>query len=145
MTPFLRLYRALSGKTQREVAGEAGVSPAFVSQLETGRRDARPSTIGALAEAVFVEPDDLVRVPGPDEHPQGHEDELALGGPPPAAPRVGETVVLRRPTAAEEGTVKKIEYDDVTGRTRLLLDGEEFPFPVWTDLLYATRKEVKTP
>lgn len=56
----LREFRRLSVKTQSEVAVEAGVSAGFISQLESGRMEARPPHLEAIAAAVYVEPEDLI-------------------------------------------------------------------------------------
>ena len=59
-TPALREFRALSGKTQSEVAAETGVSAGFISQLESGRMEARPPHLEAIAQALYVEPENLI-------------------------------------------------------------------------------------
>jgi transcriptional regulator with XRE-family HTH domain len=49
----LRLRRAMS---QRKLAEAAGMSQRAIVDLETDRREPRPSTLGKLAEALGVEP-----------------------------------------------------------------------------------------
>ncbi len=60
-TPSLGTLRRLAGKTRREIAQKAGIGGGYVSHLETGRAAARERVVLALAEAVYVEPDDLLR------------------------------------------------------------------------------------
>ena len=57
----LRLERAL---TQRELCLLAGVSQDALSRLENERRPAHPSTIRRLAEALGVEPTELIKTEG---------------------------------------------------------------------------------
>jgi transcriptional regulator with XRE-family HTH domain len=54
----LRRERALS---QRALARESGVGLDTVNKLETGLRDALPTTLRKLAEALGVEPKDLMK------------------------------------------------------------------------------------
>jgi transcriptional regulator with XRE-family HTH domain len=54
----LRRERALS---QRDLARAAGVGLDAVNRIETGRRDALPSTVRKLAKALGVEPRDLMK------------------------------------------------------------------------------------
>jgi transcriptional regulator with XRE-family HTH domain len=55
----LRAIRQLRRLTLREVAGVAGVSESFVSQLERGRSNASVATLQRLADAVGIEISDL--------------------------------------------------------------------------------------
>ena len=54
----LRGERALS---QRDLSGITGIAHDSISQLETGKRDAQPRTIRKLAEALGVEPKELMK------------------------------------------------------------------------------------
>jgi len=54
----LRRDRALS---QRDLSGMTGIAHDSISQLETGKRDAQPRTIRKLAEALGVEPKELMK------------------------------------------------------------------------------------
>jgi transcriptional regulator with XRE-family HTH domain len=54
----LRLERMLS---QSELAKLAGMTQATVSDLERGERKAQPRTVRRLAEALGVEPKELVK------------------------------------------------------------------------------------
>ena len=60
----LRTLRRWRGKTQAELAGLAGLSPSFLSMVETGQRPLdRRSHIAALASALKVSESDLVGGP----------------------------------------------------------------------------------
>ena len=54
----LRRERALS---QRDLSRITGVAHDSISQLETGKREAQPKTIRKLAEALGVEPSELIK------------------------------------------------------------------------------------
>ena len=54
----LRREQALS---QRDLSGITGIAHDSISQLETGRRDAHPRTVRKLAEALGVEPKELMK------------------------------------------------------------------------------------
>jgi repressor LexA len=54
----LRRERALS---QRDLSRLTGIAHDSISQLETGKRDAQPRTIRNLAEALGVEPKELIK------------------------------------------------------------------------------------
>lgn len=56
----LAYWRKRAGKTQTEIAAAAGVSQAFVAQIEAGRRDGTVSVLARIAEALGVRIDDLV-------------------------------------------------------------------------------------
>ena len=53
----LRLRRAMS---QRKLAETAGMSQRAIVDLETDRREPRPSTLGKLANALRVEPSKFI-------------------------------------------------------------------------------------
>ncbi len=53
----LRLRRAMS---QRKLAEESGMSQRAIVDLETNRREPHPSTLGKIAEALKVNPGDLL-------------------------------------------------------------------------------------
>ena len=60
----LRTLRRWRGKSQVELAGLAGLSPSFLSMVETGQRPLdRRSHIAALASALKVSETDLVGGP----------------------------------------------------------------------------------
>ena len=54
----LRRGRAWS---QRDLARESGVSQDTIARLETGRREAQPRTLRRLADALRVEPRELMK------------------------------------------------------------------------------------
>jgi transcriptional regulator with XRE-family HTH domain len=53
-------WREYRGMSARELAGKAGITQAYLSQIETGKRDGTVSTIKKIAEALKVTIDDLV-------------------------------------------------------------------------------------
>src|SRR5215217_5804554 len=54
--PQLKLVREGQGWSQRDLAARSGVAPNTISQLERGERQAMPSTVRKLADALDVEP-----------------------------------------------------------------------------------------
>jgi transcriptional regulator with XRE-family HTH domain len=60
----LRLLRHAKGLSQDDLAYEAEVSRSYLSQLEKGTFYASLKIIGRLAEALKVEPAELLRLPG---------------------------------------------------------------------------------
>lgn len=50
----LQYIRKIKGISQKELAGQAGVSPGLVAQLELGKVNASLKTVGKLAEALGV-------------------------------------------------------------------------------------------
>lgn len=127
-TPSLRLYRLLAGKTQREVGEEAGVSHGFVGGLETGRLDARPSTIAALALAVYVEISDLLKEPSAVAQAPPGATEPAAGAD--ALPKVGQRVVQTVCGHATAGVVEERTTCAFTGLTYFRILADEFPYPL---------------
>ncbi len=62
----LRRIRRSRGKSQRVIAGLAGISTGYLSMLESGHRALdRQSLIVALADALEVAPSELTRLPTP--------------------------------------------------------------------------------
>ncbi len=59
----LRKERALS---QQDLERASGVAQHTISDLESGKRGARPSTLRKLADALNVEPRELIRTEGGD-------------------------------------------------------------------------------
>ena len=53
----MRLNRAMS---QRKLADAAGMSQRAIVDLEANRREPHPSTLGKLAEALGIEPRELL-------------------------------------------------------------------------------------
>ena len=56
----VRVWRRHRALTARELASRAGMSPAFLSEIETGRKEGSVSALKRLAEALHVDLDDLV-------------------------------------------------------------------------------------
>jgi transcriptional regulator with XRE-family HTH domain len=59
-TPRLRELRERVALSQEGLAKKSGVSRATIADLEAGKRPARPSTRRKLAEALGVEPAELM-------------------------------------------------------------------------------------
>jgi transcriptional regulator with XRE-family HTH domain len=59
----LRRLRNAKGLSQDDLAYEAGVSRSYLSQLEKGSFYASLKIIGRLAEALEVEPAELLKLP----------------------------------------------------------------------------------
>lgn len=60
----LRKERALS---QQDLERTSGVTQHTISDLESGKRGARPSTLRKLANALSVEPWELIKPEGDDD------------------------------------------------------------------------------
>jgi len=76
----LRTLRRWRGKSQVELAGLAGLSPSFLSMVETGQRPLdRRSHIAALANALKVSETDLVG--GPHLTPDPLQSDPHMGIP----------------------------------------------------------------
>jgi DNA-binding XRE family transcriptional regulator len=56
----IRVWREYRGLTQRQVAQSAGISTAYLSQLETGKRAGTTDVLAAIARVLNVSLDDLV-------------------------------------------------------------------------------------
>lgn len=54
------VYRSYRNMTQQELAAEAGINTAYLSQIETGRRTGSTKTVAAIARALDVAVDDLI-------------------------------------------------------------------------------------
>lgn len=59
----LREWRQRRALSQRDLAALAGMTQQSVTRIETGRQDARPSTIRKLAKALGVKPEELFSPP----------------------------------------------------------------------------------
>jgi transcriptional regulator with XRE-family HTH domain len=73
----IRKERMQAGLTQEELARQAGISPRYVSHLETGtRKDMRPKTYKRLRIALGLADERLRRIPPrPTEDPPPQERE----------------------------------------------------------------------
>lgn len=56
----IRVYRELRGLTARELAERTGISAAFLSEIETGKKDGGVATLKRIAKELKVTLDDLV-------------------------------------------------------------------------------------
>jgi transcriptional regulator with XRE-family HTH domain len=66
----LRRLRHANGLSQDDLAYEAEVSRSYLSQLEKGAYFASLKIIGRLAEALNVEPAELLKLPLPRKTPE---------------------------------------------------------------------------
>ncbi len=57
---LIRVWREHRGLTVKRLAERAGIAPAYLSQIETGKRDGTLSTIKKIADALDVSVDDIV-------------------------------------------------------------------------------------
>jgi transcriptional regulator with XRE-family HTH domain len=57
----LRQLRREQALSQRDLSGITGIAHDSISQLETGKREAQPRTIRKLADALGVEPRELMK------------------------------------------------------------------------------------
>jgi transcriptional regulator with XRE-family HTH domain len=74
----LRAIRLLRRQTLRDVAGAAGVSESFVSQLERGRSSASVATLQRLAAALRIEISDLFATETPAQPRVLHRGDRRL-------------------------------------------------------------------
>lgn len=56
----VRIWRRYRGLSQVELAAKAGISQAYLAQIENGRREGTLATYKAIANALSVDLDDLV-------------------------------------------------------------------------------------
>ena len=56
----IRVWREHRGLSVKALAELAGVAPAYLSQIETGKREGTVTTLGKIAKALGVTIDDLV-------------------------------------------------------------------------------------
>ena len=59
-TSPIKVYREYRGLSQKELAAATGISPIYLSQIETGRRVDSAKTLVSIAQALVVSSDDLV-------------------------------------------------------------------------------------
>lgn len=63
----VKVWREYRGFTQQELAIAAGISAAYLSQIETGKRAGKTAVLQAIAHAMNLDLDDVVYNPPPDE------------------------------------------------------------------------------
>jgi transcriptional regulator with XRE-family HTH domain len=63
----LRRWRNARGMSQDDLAYDAGVSRSYLYQLEKGAYYASLKIVGRLAEALEVEPTELLKLPAEDQ------------------------------------------------------------------------------
>lgn len=56
----IRVWREHRGLSQQELAAVAGISPSYLSQLETGKRTGTAEVLSAIAKTLQVDLDELV-------------------------------------------------------------------------------------
>lgn len=56
----VRVWRQYRGHTQQELAAATGISPSYLSQLETGKRTGTAEVLSTIARTLKVDLDDLV-------------------------------------------------------------------------------------
>lgn len=56
----IRIYRELRGLSAKELAERTGISAAFLSEIEKGKKEGGVSTLKKIAQALRVTIDDLV-------------------------------------------------------------------------------------
>lgn len=56
----IRVWREYRGLSVRDLAGRAGISQPYLSQMEAGRRKGTADTLGRIAEALGIGVDDLI-------------------------------------------------------------------------------------
>ncbi|HWU63098.1 MAG TPA: helix-turn-helix transcriptional regulator [Ensifer sp.] len=56
----VRVYRSLRGLSARELAEKASISPPYLSEIESGKKDGSLSAMRRIADALNVDLDDLV-------------------------------------------------------------------------------------
>lgn len=57
----LKVFREYRDMTQKALAETVGISPEYVSQIESGKKQASVDTLQALAEALSLNLDDLIQ------------------------------------------------------------------------------------
>ena len=56
----IRVWREHRGLSAKALADEIGIAPAFLSQIETGKREGAVETLKKIAAALRVKVDDLI-------------------------------------------------------------------------------------
>ena len=56
----IRVWREYRMMSQQALAAAAGISPSYLSQLETGKRTGTAEVLGAISKTLMIDIDDLV-------------------------------------------------------------------------------------
>lgn len=56
----VKVWREYHGRSRQQLAGAAGISAPYLSQIETGKRKASTTVLAAIADALNVQVDDLL-------------------------------------------------------------------------------------
>jgi DNA-binding XRE family transcriptional regulator len=64
----VKVWREYRSLTQQQLADAAGISAAYLSQIETGKRAGKTAVLQAIARALNLTLDDVVYNPPPDEN-----------------------------------------------------------------------------
>lgn len=56
----IRVWRDFRGLSAKELAAEAGISAAYISEMETGKKEGSLSVLKAIAKVLRIDLDDLV-------------------------------------------------------------------------------------
>jgi transcriptional regulator with XRE-family HTH domain len=97
----VRRRRKAQKLTLEKLAEKAGLTPHYLSTVETGKRDPSVSTLLALARGLGVPPGDLL-VAAQDISPQAHTIARLFEGAPPEV-QEGVFLILRACAQAREG------------------------------------------
>jgi len=71
----VRRYRKLAGMSQEELSLESGMKRSYVSDLERGTRNPSVRALGRLADALGVEPSELLQLKGEKSETGGSKQE----------------------------------------------------------------------
>jgi ribosome-binding protein aMBF1 (putative translation factor) len=56
----VRVWREYRGLSRKQLAEASGLGTPYLSQIETGKKQASPEALAAIAKGLGVEPDDIV-------------------------------------------------------------------------------------
>ena len=63
----IKVWREFRGRSVTDLAADAGLAQAFLSQIENGKREGTAATLRIIAEVLGVTIDDLVNEPAPTD------------------------------------------------------------------------------
>ena len=121
----LRELRRRKGLSQKDLAELAGVGQDTISGIESGRHEARPSTIRKLASALGVEVEDFFRETeapkGLAPKSSGPATRVLTGGGIQSSVTLGGGDIYERPTEAQWAEfarqVEELQHDIDAGET----------------------------